>query len=127
MVGVAAPGPLDRIQFDLVVPLVFKQEQINHGYHWLFVMGRLKPGVSLDQANADISVIARRIAQDHPDTNKGWEVRVEPLQDDFLPSETKVTLWLLLGAVAFVLCIACVNVANLLLARSTVQIGRAHV
>jgi len=121
VVGVAAPGPLDRIQFDLVVPLVFKPEQINHGHHWLFVMGRLKPGVSLAGANAEMSTIARRIAQDHPDTNKGWEVSVEPLQNDFLPSDTKATLWLLLGAVAFVLCIACVNVANLLLTRSAVR------
>ena len=47
VVGVAAPGPLDRIQFDLVVPLVFKPEQINNRYRWLMVMGRLKSGVSL--------------------------------------------------------------------------------
>jgi putative ABC transport system permease protein len=121
VVGVAEPGPLDRIQFDLVIPLVFKPEQINHAYHWLMVMGRLKAGVSLAEANAEMSVIARRIAQDHPDTNKGFEVSVEPLQNDFLPKETKTTLWLLLGAVAFVLCVACVNVASLLLARSTVR------
>ena len=66
-------------------------------------------------------MVARRIAQDHPDTNKEFEVSVEPLQNDFLPKDTKTTLWLLLGAVAFVLCIACVNVTNLLLARSTVR------
>jgi putative ABC transport system permease protein len=121
VVGVTAPGPLDRIQFEMVVPLVFRPDQINHGYHWLFVMGRLKPHITIAEAQADMSVVALRIAQDNPQTNTNWWASVEPLQDDFLPPVVRTTIWLLFGAVGLVLCIACLNVANLLLARSTVR------
>jgi putative ABC transport system permease protein len=99
------------------VPLVFKPEQLNHGFHFLLSIGRLKPGVTIQQAQADMDSVALHIAQENPKSNKGWGVFVEPLKNDFLPSERKQTLWLLLGAVAFILLIACVNVANLLLAR----------
>jgi predicted permease len=100
------------------VPLAFKPEQLNHDFHWLLAMGRLKPGVTREQAQADMNAVTTHIAQQYPKSNKGWGAFVEPLKNDFLPKERIRTLWMLLGAVAFVLLIACVNVANLLLARS---------
>jgi putative ABC transport system permease protein len=118
VVGVLAPGLSDRGQGQLTVPLVFKPEQVNHDFHWLLVMGRLKPGVTIKQAQADMDAVTTHIATAYPKSNKGWGSFVEPLKNDFLPSERKLTLWLLLGAVGFVLLIACVNVANLLLAKS---------
>ena len=118
VVGVLAPGATDRGQGQLTVPLVFKPEQINHDFHWLLVMGRLKPGITIKQAQADMDAVTTHIATAYPKSNKGWGSFVEPLKNDFLPSERKLTLWLLLGAVGFVLLIACVNVANLLLAKS---------
>jgi putative ABC transport system permease protein len=117
VVGVLPPGLDDRSDSQLAVPLVFKPEQVNHDFHWLLSIARLKPGVTVQQAQADMDSVALHIAQDNPKSNKGWGVFVEPLKNDFLPSERKQTLWLLLGAVAFILLIACVNVANLLLAR----------
>jgi putative ABC transport system permease protein len=117
VVGVLSPGLDDRGDSQLAVPLVFKPEQLNHDFHWLLSIARLKPGVTVKQAQADMDSVATHIAQENPKSNKGWGVFVEPLKNDFLPSERKQTLWLLLGAVAFILLIACVNVANLLLAR----------
>ncbi|MGF7183887.1 ABC transporter permease [Tunturiibacter psychrotolerans] len=117
VVGVLSPGLDDRSEAQLTVPLVFKPEQLNHDFHWLLSIARLKPGVTVQQAQADMDSVAAHLAEANPKSNKGWGVFVEPLKNDFLPSERKQTLWLLLGAVAFILLIACVNVANLLLAR----------
>lgn len=117
IVGVLPTGVDDRSDAQIAVPLVFTPDQVNHDFHWLLSIGRLKPGVTLKQAQADMDSVTAHIAQAYPKSNQGWGAYVEPLKNDFLPSERKQTLWILLGAVAFILLIACVNVANLLLAR----------
>jgi putative ABC transport system permease protein len=121
VLGVAAPSASDNGDSKMNVPLALKPNEINRENHYLLVMGKLKHGVTLEAANAEMSVIAKQLSQSYPKTNQDLTVSVEPLKDDFLPKETRMGLWLMMGAVAFVLLIACVNIANLLLAWGTAR------
>jgi putative ABC transport system permease protein len=84
-------------------------------------VGRLKPGVTLEQAQADIAAAASGLAKEFPQTNTGRTVHLEPLHDALVGSELRTTSFLFLGVVGFVLLICCANVANLLLARATAR------
>jgi putative ABC transport system permease protein len=90
---------------------------------WLFVLGRLKPGVSYTQAAAEMQGIAQRQSELYPDTNKGWQLRPMRLSEFATGNLTRDYTLLLLGAVGFVLLIACADVANVQFARMT---GRAN-
>jgi putative ABC transport system permease protein len=120
VVGIMPSGQMDRMPNQLWVPLTIKPEQINHDFHWLLAMGRLKPGVSIKQAQADMDAVTKHIGDVYP-TNKGWGASVEPLRNDFLSKDTITGLYFLMGGVVFVLLIACANVTNLLLARGTAR------
>ncbi|HMD37674.1 MAG TPA: ABC transporter permease [Candidatus Acidoferrum sp.] len=121
VLGVAAPSPSDRGDSQINVPLAFKPDEIKRENHFLLVLGRLKRGVTLEAANAEMAVIAKQLSQTYAKTNADLTVTVEPLKNDFLPPQTRTGLWLMMGAVGFVLLIACVNIANLLLAWGTAR------
>jgi len=93
------------------------KERAVRGEHHSVVVARLKPGVDLKQAQAEMNTISSRLEQQYPEDDKGWGAIVVPLHDDMV-SDVRPALLVLLGAVAFVLLIASVNVANLALART---------
>ncbi|HEY8460275.1 MAG TPA: ADOP family duplicated permease, partial [Blastocatellia bacterium] len=85
------------------------------------VVGRLKPQVSLEQAQTEMNAIAQRLEQAYPDANKGLGIRLVPFQLQLTGGNVRLALWILFGAVVFVLLIACTNVANLMLARGVAR------
>src|SRR5262245_10102717 len=88
---------------------------------FLQVIGRLKPGVTLEAAGSDMTAVAEGLAREFPQTNMGRGVRLEPLHEAMVGGELRLTSLLFLGVVGFVLLICCANVANLLLARVSVR------
>jgi putative ABC transport system permease protein len=86
--------------------------------HWLRVAGRLNPGVSLERAQSEVDAISRRVASEFPAENGGWAIHLMPLQQA-ISQDLKTPLLVLLGAAGLVLLLACLNMANLLLARAT--------
>ena len=107
-----------RAHADAFLPLDPSTEmRHDRGTHFLGVLARLRPGMTMEQANADLRTVARRIEQDHPEEQTGRSAQAVPLLETVV-SKVRPTLLVLLGAVALVLLIACANVANLLLARA---------
>jgi putative ABC transport system permease protein len=113
-------GSLAGKPSDMWAPYVLPADARNFGGRYLEAIGRLKPGVSRAQAEVELKTIAGALAVETPERNTNWTAQVHLLHDE-LSGEYRRSLLVLAGAVAFVLLIACANVANLLLARGAVR------
>ena len=130
VVGVLEPGSWDRTPANVWIPISFTPAEIaNRQLHPLIVDGRLKPGVTVEQAQQEMNTIAADLARQFPDSYAGRTVRLVPLETAILNSSRTMVagaglqplLWSLLAAVSFVVLMACVNVANLLLSRGVTR------
>jgi len=109
-------GPFDRTAAQIWKPLAFRASNMSRDFRWLGASARLKSGVTLEQARAEMDVIARRMAESYPDSNRGWGVAVDRLSDVLISPDLRIAVTLLFAATAFVLLIGCANLANLALA-----------
>jgi putative ABC transport system permease protein len=118
VVGVLDKGGMfDRSPNQIIKPLAFEPANMTRDFHWMGAIGKLKPGVTLEQARAEMDVIGKRIADEYPDSNKGWGVQVDRLADEIAGPQVRTAVVALFAATGFVLLIGCANLANIALAR----------
>ena len=120
-------GPFDRAAAQIWKPLAFEPSNMTRDFRWLGASAKLKPGVTLEQARAAMTVIGRRLANAYPESNKGWGVAVDRLAEVLIDPQLNTAVNVLFTATAFVLLIGCGNLANLALARSTSRAGEIAV
>ena len=121
VVGIVPAGFAILWKSDLWTLYAVKRTPEQRRMHYMQVLARLKPGVTLPQAQAEMNVIAENIGRIAPDTNKNWGINVEPLRVAMVSHELRVTSLVLFGVVGFVLLMACANVANLMLTRGSAR------
>ena len=122
VVGVMPPDTVfDRSFAQIWKPLSFEPSVMNRGSAWFGVFGRMKPGVSLEQAQSQMDAIAAGIAREYPETNRNWGVEVNRFADIMVPKGPRAALLILMAAAGMVLLTGCVNLANLALARGATR------
>ncbi|MGE0862322.1 MAG: ADOP family duplicated permease [Vicinamibacterales bacterium] len=128
VIGVLPPGAFDRHRArpqDEPASFwrlnAFTPEELAASSHWLNLVGRLRPGVSIEQAQSDVLSVRAQIADQIPAWKKDWSMAVEPFDRLLVGERLRQSIYIALGAVVLVLLIACANITNLLLARSAAR------
>jgi len=122
VVGVMPAGSVfDRTAFQIAKPMGFAPFEMTRSLHWLGAFARLKPGVTVQQARAQMDALAAQYAKAYPDTNNGFGIVVNPFADVLVGPQLRTSLYVLFAAAGMVLLIGCANLANLALARGVTR------
>jgi predicted permease len=117
VVGILPAGNFDREGVSFWKPLIFAPDQMTRDYHWLGAVGRLRPGVSLDQAREELSAVSANLSSLQPAFKKDWRATADPYDQGLVNQSLRQSIFVAFGAVVMVLLIASANIANLLLAK----------